>query len=287
MRILITGAYGQLGVSLYQILNINHDIYNTGINIPKSKKGLHLNILDKVQVKSLVNYIKPDLVINLAALTNVDFCESNSNLAAEVNINGVKNIYDSFDGKIIHLSTDYVFDGLNGPYFEEDQVNPISIYGKTKLKSEKIILKREENLVLRANVLYDAFPNNKFNFLNWIIENLKNGKQINIVDDQYNNPTWTSSIAKVINLCIKNNIHGLFHWGDDSYLSRYEFSLKIAKKFNLDSSLIKKISTKELGQIAPRPLKGGLKKENLETLLKIKAPSVDNCLDQIFLKSIK
>jgi len=287
MRILITGAYGQLGSSLKQILNINHDVYNTGIHIPKNKKGFQLNIQDKVQVKNLVNFIKPNLIINLAAMTNVDLCETNYKLAEEVNINGVKNIYDSFDGKIIHLSTDYVFDGRDGPYSEEDQVNPISIYGKTKLKSEEILLKREESLILRANVLYDISSNNKANFLNWIIENLEAKKQINIVDDQYNNPTWTMSFAKVINLCIENNIHGLFHWGDDSYLSRYEFSLKIAEKYNLDSSLIKKITTKELGQIAPRPLKGGLKKENLENILNIKAPSVDDCLDQIFLKKVK
>ena len=130
MRILLTGAYGQLGISLNQILKINHDVYNTGINIPKNKKGFHLNIQDKVQVKNLVNYIKPNLIINLAAITNVDFCETNCNLATEVNTNGVKNIYDSFGGKIIHLSTDYVFDGRDGPYSEKDQVNPISIYGK-------------------------------------------------------------------------------------------------------------------------------------------------------------
>ena len=287
MRILLTGAYGQLGISLDQILKTNHDVYNTGINIPKNKKGFYLNIQDKVQVKNLVNYIKPNLIINLAAITNVDFCETNCNLATEVNTNGVKNIYDSFDGKIIHLSTDYVFDGQDGPYSEKDQVNPISIYGKTKLKSEKIILKREENLVLRANVLYDNSAYNKANFFNWIIENLECNNHISVVDDQYNNPTWTNSIAKVINLCIENNIHGLFHWGDDTYLSRYEFSLKIAKKYNLDRSLIKKISTKKLNQIAPRPLKGGLKKENLENLLNIKAPTIDECIDQFFLKKVK
>ena len=118
------------------------------------KKGFHLNIQDLVQVKNLMNIVKPDLVINLAALTNVDFCESNHKLAKEININGVKNIYDSFEGKIIHISTDYVFDGLNGPYSEKDQVNPISIYGKTKLKSEEIILERKGNLVIRTNVLY-------------------------------------------------------------------------------------------------------------------------------------
>jgi dTDP-4-dehydrorhamnose reductase len=287
MRILITGAYGQLGISLNKILSINHEVYNSGINVSKNKNGFHLNIQDRVQVKTLINHLEPELIINLAALTNVDLCESNDELAYEVNTNGVRNIYDCFKGKIIQLSTDYVFDGQKGPYSEEDKTNPISVYGKTKLKAEKIILNSKENLVLRTNVLYDISMNNKASFLNWIIESLERKNKINVVIDQYNNPTWVNSICRVINLCIENNINGLFHWGDATYLSRYEFAVKIAEKFNYDSNLINKILTKDLGQIAPRPLLGGLEKDSLENILNIKAPSLDECLNKIFMSRKK
>ena len=140
MKILITGAYGQLGNSLSKFLSTRHEVFRTGLNIPKGGKGLQLNIVDKIMLKDMILSISPDVIINLAALTNVDFCELNPKIAKEVNTNGVQNLADVFPGKIIHLSTDYVFDGLNGPYKEEDEINPISVYGKTKYDAEKSII---------------------------------------------------------------------------------------------------------------------------------------------------
>ncbi|MBT5781554.1 MAG: sugar nucleotide-binding protein, partial [Candidatus Marinimicrobia bacterium] len=132
MKILITGAYGQLGYSLSKFRSTKDKVYRTGVKIPLGEKGLRLNIIDNIMLKDIISSLSPDIIINLAAITNVDFCESNPKIAKEINTNGVQNLVDVFPGKIIHLSTDYVFDGLNGPYKEEDQINPISVYGKTK-----------------------------------------------------------------------------------------------------------------------------------------------------------
>ena len=123
MKILITGAFGQLGNSLKNFLSINDEVFRTGLNIPTGGKGLQLNIVDKIMLKDIISSVSPDVIINLAALTNVDFCESNPEIAKEVNTNGVQNLVDVFSGKIIHLSTDYVFDALKGPYKEEDQLS--------------------------------------------------------------------------------------------------------------------------------------------------------------------
>lgn len=287
MKILITGAFGQLGNSLKNFLSNNDEVFRTGLNIPTSGKGLQLNIVDKIMLKDIISSISPDVIINLAALTNVDFCESNPEIAKEINTNGVQNLVDVFSGKIIHLSTDYVFDGLKGPYTEEDQINPISVYGKTKYEAEKIVLDKNNNLVLRANVLYDMLGNSNASFLNWVVNNLKNKNSIQVVNDQFNNPTWTESLAEILVNCLNNNMSGLYHWGDQDYLSRYDFAIKIAESFNLKSDLIKKISTSQLKQVAPRPLNGGLDQSKLKKYLNIIPPSIKNCLDAILIKGMK
>ena len=287
MKILITGAFGQLGNSLKNFLSINDEVFRTGLNIPTGGKGLQLNIVDKIMLKDIISSISPDVIINLAALTNVDFCESNPEIAKEVNTNGVQNLVDVFSGKIIHLSTDYVFDGLKGPYKEEDQINPISVYGKTKYDAEKIVLDKNNNLVLRTNVLYDMLGNNKASFLNWVVNNLKNKNSIQVVNDQFNNPTWTESIAEILVNCLNKDMSGLYHWGDQDYLSRYDFAIKIAESYNLKSDLIKQISTSQLKQMAPRPLNGGLDQSKLKKYLNITPPSINDCLDAIRIKKIK
>ncbi len=285
MKILVTGSYGQLGNSLLKYLNSNVEVFWTGRNIPLTRKGFYLDICDRINLKGLISLHDPDIVINLAAITNVDLCEKKPDLALEVNTNGVKNICDIFKGKIIHLSTDYVFDGKNGPYDEEDEVSPLSFYGKTKLEAEKVVTSHNSNnLIIRGNVLYDNFLNSKASFLNWVVKSLKKKTPISVVNDQINNPTWARSMAKIIGLCVEKEISGIYHWGDAEFVSRYEFAKMIAKHYNLEKELISPISTEELGQVAPRPLKSGLISERIVKELDIKQPSINECLNQIIVK---
>jgi len=282
MRILITGAFGQLGQAISSRLKDTHTIIQTGHAIPSGLHGLHLDIQNKILVRNVIDLVRPDIIINAAAMTNVDGCERNPVLAKEVNIAGVENLCESFDGKLIHLSTDYVFDGTSGPYSESDIVNPISVYGETKLAAERIVLAYDENhLIIRGNVIYGDSQNTKASFLNWVVHSLKNKETIHVVNDQFNNPTWTESMADVIALCCENELSGIWHWGDGDLLSRYEFAIKIADAYELDSSLIQPISTKELNQLAPRPLKSGLKPDQLAQTLNIFPPKIDDCLNAI------
>ena len=285
MKILVTGSYGQLGKSLFKHLNPNDEFFWTGRNIPFKEKGFYLDILDRINLKELIGLHEPDILINLAALTNVDLCEKNPVLAREINCNGVANICDIFKGKIIQISTDYVFDGKNGPYSEEDEVSPLSVYGETKLEAEKIVISHNsDNLIIRGNVLYDNCVNSKPNFLNWVVESLNKKNQINVVDDQINNPTWAESMAKVIYLCVAKKISGIYHWGDAEFVSRYKFAKIIAKNYGLETELINPISTEKLGQIATRPLNSGLISDRLVKALDIQQPSINECLNQILLK---
>tara|TARA_B100000809_G_C15103124_1_gene517692 strand:- start:711 stop:1577 length:867 start_codon:yes stop_codon:yes gene_type:complete len=282
MKILITGAFGQLGMALSQNLSIKHDVIRTGRTIRKNQIGHTLDIRDKILVQSLIDALNPDLIINLAAMSSVDGCELNPRLAREINIAGVQHLCDAFNGKIIHLSTDYVFDGKNGPYSEISTVSPLNVYGETKLASERILLHKNPNhLVLRGNVIYGNDNLTQASFLNWVVNSLKDGQVISVVDDQINNPTWTESMADIISLCIQQNISGIYHWGDGNLLSRYDFALKIAEKFDLDQKLIHPISTRELNQPAVRPLMSGLKSNKLIGLLKVVQPTIDDCLNKI------
>ena len=284
MRILITGAFGQLGHALQSVLSkkSNYELICTGRKIKKGQEGIPLDIRNQVVFKELINTTAPDILVNLAAMTNVDACELNPKLAGEINVAGLEHICDSFKGKIIHLSTDYVFDGTSGPYKEDDPLNPISIYGKTKLASEHILLEKDiKNLVIRGNVLYDYSPHTSASFLNWVVSSLKGNQEIKVVEDQFNNPTWTRSMSDIIELSIENDLEGIIHWGDSVHISRFEFAKLIAKKFSLNESLIKPVLTSELNQPARRPLQSGLSTEKLVNMLDIIPPSIDDCLDEI------
>ena len=278
MRLLITGSSGQLGTALQDLLAKYYEIVNTTRH-GNNSNTFNLDITNKIMLKEVLDATKPDLIINLAAMTNVDLCERDPSAAKRVNLLGVENICNLFDGKIIQISSDYVFDGKMGPYTEDDNTNPISIYGKTKLLAEKVVLNHnDENIVLRTNVLYSYNSKTNACFVNWVVRSLKEKRQIYVVNDQYNNPTWTKSISRVILLCIQKKISGLYHWGDGNILSRYQFSLKIAKIFNLDSSLIKSIKTSKLSQLAKRPLRSGLISKKMEEAINVYAPAVEDCL---------
>ena len=284
MRILITGAFGQLGHTLQSILSkkSNYELICTGRKVKKGQEGIPLDIRNQVALKELINTTAPDILVNLAAMTNVDACELNPKLAGEINVAGLEHICDSFQGKIIHLSTDYVFDGTSGPYKEDDPPNPISIYGKTKLASEHILIEKDiKNLVIRGNVLYDYSPHTSASFLNWVVSSLKGNQEIKVVEDQFNNPTWTRSMCDIIKLSTENDLEGIIHWGDSVHISRFEFAKLIAKKFSLNESLIKPVLTSELNQPARRPLKSGLSTKKLVNMLDIIPPSIDDCLDEI------
>ena len=280
--ILITGASGQLGMSLKRIFNSKYEIISTTGNNNPTGSSMHLDVTNPMLFKEVMETTNPDLVINLAALTNVDLCEKNPELAYSINIGGMDNLVNAFKGPIIHVSTDYVFDGEDGPYKEEDTTNPLNVYGLSKLESEKLLLDHSENsLVIRSNVLYDYSSKSEASFLNWVVGSLTQEKEINVVEDQWNNPTWTGSLAVVIDRAIDTQLTGLVHWGDGDLVSRFDFANKIADVFNLKKSLIKPILTSELNQTAKRPLKSGLKSDYAQNILNLEPPTIKECLETI------
>ena len=282
-KILITGAFGQLGTSLCKVLS-NESILAAGRVIISTKKYkcIELDITNQRKVAEIIRNYKPDIIIHLAAMTDVDGCEKTPEIAFDVNVKATENLLTSFTGKFIYISTDYVFDGEKGPYFEDDKVNPMSVYGKTKLYGENLVQQSDIDwVILRSNIIFSYSDRTKASFVNWVVDSLKKRQMITVVNDQWNNPTWTNDLAKVISKIIEKDINGLYHYGGRDYLNRLEFAKMIASTFGLDGSLIKPITTSELNWLAQRPLKSGLYTNKIELDLGIEALPIQKALDEM------
>jgi dTDP-4-dehydrorhamnose reductase len=195
-------------------------------------------------------------------MTNVDGCEMDRSGAWSINVDFVdcvSKIAKELNSKLIHISTDYIFDGEDGPYFEFDEPNPISWYGYTKSIGEtKTEIDGLNCCILRTNVVYGNSTNGKSDFVKWVINELRSGNKIKIVSDQYSNPTISDDIAVSIYKVIKLDKKGIYNIGGSEYCDRYSFAKKISNEFELDETLIEPISTDRLNQPAKRPLRCGL-----------------------------
>jgi dTDP-4-dehydrorhamnose reductase len=213
----------------------------------------------------------PDVIINAAAYTNVDLSETERETAWKINVKGVEHLAETarvIDAQIIHISSDYIFDGKRGPYSENDKPNPLGYYGRTKLASENVLkISGALYTILRTNVLYGVASKSKADFVEWLIDTVTSGKPVRIVDDQVSNPTFIDDLVQAISKVIEFRKHGVYNIGGKEFLSRYEFTKIIADYFYLDKSLITPIKTKELNQAARRPLESGLITLKAETEL--------------------
>jgi dTDP-4-dehydrorhamnose reductase len=215
-------------------------------------------------------------------MTNVDACESERELAWKINVSGVENLIDGArvqSATIVHLSTDYIFDGRSGPYTEQDRPNPLGYYGKSKLASENALrASGVPFLIARTMVLYGSGVAVRPNFVLWLIESLEQGTAVRIVDDQYGNPTFVDDLAYGLLRAIELERTGIYHLAGREIVSRYEFALRIAGVFNLDTSLIASLKTSQLQQPAPRPLRSGLVTLKAEVELSYKPHSIEESL---------
>ncbi len=280
-KILITGAEGQLGKALQIIFADHFNVLPTtrkpsdlAIN---NRNTLEMDITNLDSISNAINSFQPDIIINCAAYSNVDGNEINKDLSHQVNVEGLTNLLQVSDKEtyIIQISSDYVFDGTNGPYDEEDQTFPINYYGKSKLEAENILRgSRRKWAILRPNVIYSDDLFCKANFFAWVYKSLLKEETISVVTDQISNPTYMQDITNSIFQCILLSYEGILHIGSDDYLSRYEFAMNIAEVFDLDKALIIPIDSNKLfsnvdSYVAERPKHTGLKINKIERELNI------------------
>jgi len=283
IKVLVTGSNGMLASAFNNLANNFFTILPT-FKVP-SNKDLNLDITNIENVKYIISTFNPDIILNCAAYTNVNKAENDKYNARQTNVCGLEYLinYSKKNTKIIHISTDYVFDGKNGLYTEKSYPNPINYYGKTKLEADNYLIgSNRKHLILRVNGIFS--DNNKdLNFFNWVYKSLKNNNKINVVTDQISNPSFSKSIAKILVDCILLDVDGLYNFGTKESISKYNFSKKIAKWYNLNKDLIVPVKTSDIINSAKRPLNTTLVYNKICKQLNLE----EETLDLIFNKYIK
>ncbi|HTP13086.1 MAG TPA: dTDP-4-dehydrorhamnose reductase [Bacteroidota bacterium] len=263
-RVLLCGSNGLLGQRLSLLLSNNtaYEVLNTSrqrsfVFDDRLFDYTQLDITQKGDVKSLVSSFQPSVIINAAAAANVDWCETHREEAWNINVVGVENLVDAarkVGARLIHVSTDYVFDGKSGPYDENSQPNPVNYYGKAKLAGENAV--RAGGIpyaIVRTILLYGSGISIKNNFALWVVNSLRAGKRIPCADDQISNPTHVGDLAESLVRIFENDRRGLYHVCGRESISRYEFALRTAEAFGLDGSLIERSKLADVHQVAQRP----------------------------------
>ena len=281
-RVLVVGSNGMLGQRTISFFSkhTNFEILGCSVEekpVTNNYEYCYCDLTKRENVKKIIYDFYPDFIINAAAFTNVDLSEIEREMAWKVNVKGVEYLAETarvLDSHLIHISSDYIFDGTNGPYAENAKPNPLGYYGRTKLASENALkISGSVHTILRTNVLF-GIANSRPDFVRWVINSLKDKKRIRIVTDQFNNPTFIDDLVQAISKVIEFKKDGIYHIGGRDFLSRFEFTEKIADYFDLNKSLIGAIKTEELNQKARRPLKSGLITLKAETELGFKPHTI-------------
>ena len=268
IKVVITGSNGLLGQTLLDLLILDGKYQVHGVSRGPSRYPVNgfqyhtVDLSDKIQVNAALAAISPNFIINTAAMTHVDVCDSNREACDIINVQMVSWLVEYCklsNAHLIHLSTDFVFDGKNGPYKETDTTNPISYYGLSKLRSEETILSSKINFtILRTILVYGLVRDmSRTNIVLWVLKSLKTGKPITVVHDQYRMPTNAKSLSEACKLAMEAKRNGIFHISSSRLMSVYQIAVTVAKTFGLNSDLISPISSLELNQPANRPPKTG------------------------------
>ena len=283
-RIVITGSNGLLGQKLVKLYlsKSTYEIHalSRGENRLHNKEGYtyyNIDLLDKVELVQTLNQIEPSVIIHTAAMTNVDACEQQQEQCDLMNIDVVANILDYCKESgvyLVHLSTDFIFDGTKGDVYNEDDIaHPVNHYGLSKLKSEIMIQEAKiDAAILRTILVYGLVDqNDRSNIVLWVKSSLENHKDIHVVTDQLRMPTYAEDLAEACWLAVEARAKGVFNVSSNELMSIYDIALSIADAFGLDKKWIHPVVTNELNLPAKRPLSTGF--DLNKSIIEINLPS--------------
>lgn len=273
-KILVTGSNGLLGQKLVYKLKENNTLKliaaSKGDNRLINKTGYEytvLDITDEIAVNNTIQKYLPDVIIHTAAMTNVDACENQKEVCYKTNTLAVQYIVsalekaksNSYNPHLIHVSTDFIFDGKAGPYKEDAAANPLSYYGSCKNEAEKIVMNSNIHwAIARTIIVYGVADNmSRSNVVLWVKQSLEQGKPIQVVDDQFRCPTLAEDLAQGCILIAEKNKRGIYHTSGKDFMSIYELACRVADFFNLDKRLITPVKSSSLNQPAMRPPRTG------------------------------
>ena len=286
-RVLIFGVSGLLGNNLAYCWRDMFHVYGVYHQHAAEIEGVEtkqLNALNEELLKQYIHWVKPDVIVNCAALANIDYCEENPDEAKLLNIDLVKKTVNAIKGKnikFIHFSTDNVFDGTKGGYTENDAINPVNVYGHTKYAGELEALKNDGAIVARTNI-FGWNIQEKFSLAEWCISELSEKRIINGFTDVYFSSIYTFDLADILHDALKKNIKGVYHMASSSSMSKYEFLVKVAELFKLDARLIKPALVEDFPFKAKRPRNLSLCVSKLSGQLEKKIPPVIDSLNRFY-----
>ena len=283
MKVLVTGGSGLLGSAISHHFKDFFDVTSTYTTHKLEIEGCKIIFMDITNANSIltsIKKIKPEIIIHTAALVGVGICEKEPEVAHKINVQGTKNIVEvarKINSKIIYISTDYVFDGKKGNYSEQDKPNPINVYGKTKYEGE-LLIDTKKNAIVRTSIYGWNIIKDKRSFSTWIVDDLRNNKQINVFIDNINSMMLVNNLAEALKEFIDKELSGVMNIVSSEKTSKYGFALKLAEVFKLDKELIKPIRNDEAPGSDKRPLDVSLSTSKARKELKTKLLSAKESL---------
>lgn len=290
MKLLITGASGLVGTRLTEVAShAGHDVVVTyNHHQVEGFNAIRADLTNEQQIRRVMQASSPDAVIHLASITDVDLCERDPELANVVNAESTRVIAEEClkaASYLVNVSTDYVFDGGRGNYREDDQPNPVNTYGSSKLKGEEATrATSDEFCVARTSVVYGWGRGSRPNFGSWVYSELKSGRRVKVVTNQYCSPTLSSHLARMLLEVAERQIPGTIHLAGSSRLNRYEFAQEIAAEFGMNMKLIIPTDAKSSTWIAERPFDSSLNVEKAQQLLSNKPMTIKMALHDFVLE---
>lgn len=267
---MVIGASGQVGGALFSLL-ADAGLEPIGTYKQNRLPGLGLQLdLESADAAPIIESHAPRRIYLTASYTNVDGCELDEARSYKSNVLAVERVVQAcrkLGARLIYFSSDYVFDGLAGPYDEEAPTAPISVYGRHKVEAEQLALSLPDSVVVRTTVVYGPEVQGK-NFVYRLLNTLSSGQVLRVPDDQIGNPTYNRNLAEAAIELGESGLTGIFNLAGPDIVSRFEFARAAAQVFNLPSDLIEPVSTAGLGQAARRPLSGGLTVAKAKSALK-------------------
>jgi dTDP-4-dehydrorhamnose reductase len=278
MRILVTGSNGLLGQKLVELISSQHDCHLIATAKSKLVQQLrrgefhHLDITVKAEVNDVISKAKPDVVIHTAAMTQVDQCEMEKEKCWLSNVTAVEYVVRACEKNnvhLVHLSTDFIFDGTHGPLDENEKPNPLSYYGESKLAGELAVQQSKVSWsILRTVLVFGVTKDmSRSNIVLWVKKSLEEGKTINVVNDQWRTPTLAEDLAQGCFLAAKTKAKGVYNISGDEMMTPYDIAIATADFFKLNRTLIQQTDSTKFTQPAKRPPKTGFIIEKAKRVL--------------------
>lgn len=290
MNILVTGASGLVGQNVTsQCVLLNHNTFSSNHEFePTYGNTIKLDLLDSKSIKKAIEQVKPDAVIHCAAISDINFCETERELVSKVNTIGTQTICDSIakDCFFLYVSTDNVFDGKKGMYTEKDFPNPVNWYGKTKLKAEEIVQNCTKDWAIARISTQYGIHERRANLGLDFIKKIMNKQKIRAATDFYSSPTYVESTAKMLVEIVERRINGIMHICDNERVSRFDFALALIESLGMKKNDVnlKSITIRDLNWKAKRPSDSSLDNTKCQKVLRNKPMKLKDGLKHLVRK---